>query len=90
MTFVFQACFELEKTLGKKITLTEILPRRCKQRKCSERAPFYTLFRKTGLKPVLTGTMSDLQVMGWGVFDACWREGVGGIPLMFRTKKNKV
>ena len=27
--------------------------------------------------------MYDLQVIGWGVFDAYWREGVGGIPLMF-------
>ena len=35
------------------------------------------------------GTMSDLQVMGWGVFDACWREGGGGVPLMFRNKKIK-
>ena len=56
---------------------------------CSERAPFYTLVRKTGLKSVLTGTMSDLQVTGGGVFVVCWREGGGGIPLMIRNRKIK-
>ena len=39
------------------------------------------------MKPVLTGTMSDLQVIGWGVLSCIGERGVGGIPLMFCTKK---
>ena len=49
-----------------------------------------SLVRKTGLKPVLTGTMSDLQVMCGEFLSGVGERGVGGIPLMIRNKKNKV
>ena len=61
-------------------TLVKTHTHGCKQRKCSERASFYTLVGKTGLKPVLMGTMSDLQEMG-GEFLSCVGErGVGVSP----------
>ena len=54
----------------------------------NETSALHTLVRKTGLKPVLTGSMSDLQVFGGDVLtayrclgDVLVKEGVGGIPL---------
>ena len=36
------------------------------------------------MKPVLTGTMSDLQVIGWGVLSCIGGRGWGGIPFVDR------
>ena len=48
---------------------------------------FYTLVRKTGLKPVLTGTMSDFQVTGGVFLSGVGERRVRDIPLMIRNKK---
>ena len=41
------------------------------------------------MKPVLTGTMSDVQVTGGQFLSGDGERGVGGIPLMIRNKKIK-
>ena len=48
--------------------------------RCGERAPSYTLVRKTGLKPVLTGSTFNLQVLGGGFLSGVGGRGVGVIP----------
>ena len=39
------------------------------------------------MKPVLTGTMSDLQVLGWGVLSCIGGRGWGVSPSCFVPKK---
>ena len=90
--FIARTCFLLllgifknfGKNFGKKLCKKNHSPgtlfTTAKATKMRRARSFYTLFRKTGLKPVLTGSMTDLQVKG-GEFCRVLEGGGGGIPL---------
>ena len=68
-----------KKNFGKKNHSPGNLFTTAKATKMRRARSFYTLFRKTGLKPVLTGSMTDLQVKG-GEFCRVLEGGGGGYP----------